>query len=319
MHRDTSGAVTTSVVDLWRQKIFGSLDLSDTDLDDKIIIMDLSAYRDLQEGLTVLAFDKEKQEVVESLRSRVARAKDIADPVRRKTVTNNLQQFLKEMETAPQKLHGVWVVVEAKVAYFPVSRHFVQKWGLKDYALFQEVPRLYLEDVFVNSNVVHAVKADKNNRFVRYEGTRYKSREVGPVTLAEFSRLDVSFVLYGKNIPQKLELPKTAVATVAKDLSWPEVIDLFQRQERLEVHRRLQNVLDKMSHPRDSHLLLYSKDISTALEQYTIKELFVMRSRFQQTENTAVTVHLVDFVEPGDVTEKFERDLEGVIGVKYFI
>jgi len=288
--------------------------------------MDFRGYQDGQDGLTVMAFEKEKQEVVDSIKSRLSRSKEMVDPVRRKVVVQNLQQFLKELETMEitTKLHGLWIVTDGRVQFFPVDPTFVKTWSLKSYALFPEVPLAYLQDVFLTTTpLVNAVRADRNNRFVRMEGSRYKNRETGSISLQEFSRIDTPFLLFGKNLSQKLEVPKTAMAVVPKDLTWPEVMDLFQRKERLEVHQRLSKVLEKMSHPRESSLLLYKKDIPAALEEYTIKELFVMRSRFQENDlnknqNTSVKIHLVDPVESGDVTERFDRDLEGVIGLKYF-
>jgi len=293
-----------------------------------MMMMDLSQYKDGQTGLTIMAFDKDKQEVVDSVRSRLGRSKDIADPLRRKAVIQNIQRFLKDMETLDMtaKLHGVWIVNEGTLNFYEVPRNFVEKWSLKAYALFQDIPKLYLEDVFNSTSsqhLIHAVRVASNNRFVRMEGTQHKHREVGPLSLSELAKVDVPFVLFGKGISQKLEAPKTAVATIPKELSWTEVMEIFTKKERLEIHRQLGKVLEKINHPRESHLLLYKKDIPGALEEYAIKELFVMRSRFQENllhenENTNVKIYTVDVVEPGDCTEKFDKDFEGIIGIKYF-
>lgn len=286
--------------------------------------MDLSAYKDGQDGLTIMVFDKDKQEVVDSVRSRLGRSKDISDPVRRKNVVQNIQRFLKEMESVDMtaKLHGVYIITDGKLEFFTVPRTFVETWSLKSYALFQDIPKLYLDDVFNNSqSMTHAVRVSPGNKFMRMEGTLHKHREVGSLTLVELMKMDVPFVLFGKGISQKLEIPKTAVASVTKDLTWTEIMDLHQRKERLEIHRQLGKIIDMMNHPRDSQLLLYKKDIPMALEEYTIKELYVLRSKCQDmdtTENTSVKIIVVDPVEPGDLTEKFDKDLEGILGVKYY-
>ena len=285
--------------------------------------MNLSAYKDGQDGLTIMVFDKDKQEVVDSVRSRLNRSKDISDPVRRKNVVQNIQRFLKEMESVDMtaKLHGVYIITDGKLEFFTVPRKFVETWSLKSYALFQDIPKLFLDDVFNNNRYTCAVRVSPGNKFIRMEGTLHKHREVGSLSLVELMKMDVPFVLFGKGISQKLEIPKTAVASVPKDLTWTEVMDLHQRKERLEIHRQLGKTIDMMNHPRDSQLLLYKKDIPSALEEYTIKELYVLRSKCQDldtTENTSVKVIVVDPVEPGDLTEKFDKDLEGVLGVKYY-
>jgi len=292
----------------------------------KDMMMDLTGYRDGEEGVTVMALDKEKQEVVDSVRSRLGRCKDITDPLRRKVVIQNLQRFLKEMETLEMtaRLHGIWIVTEGRLVFFDVPRQYAETWSLKKYALFQDVPRSYLEDVFNNQVMVRAVRAERNQRLVKLEGTEHKNREVGVMTPVEFSKMDAPFVLFGKHLSPKLEVPRTAVATVPRDLSWAEVMEVHHRKERLEIHQRLQKTMDKMTNPRESDILLYKKDIPVALEEYSIKELYVLRSRvlensyLHENENQSVKIYIVDPVEPGDITETLDRDLEGVLGVRYF-
>jgi hypothetical protein len=64
--------------------------------------------------------------------------------------------------------------------------------------------------------------------------------------------------------------------------------------------------------------LLYKKDIPTAMEEYSIKELFVLRKEKDLIESANCKVWIVDSIERGDISDKLENAFAGMIGVRYF-
>ena len=285
------------------------------------MILKLETYEEGQEGVTVMAFNKEKSGVMESLQARVKKCKDIQDPQRRRRAVGNLQTLVKHLnELETENLHGLWLVTNNQIDFQQVPSQYVEDWGIKNYALWSEIPRAYLEDVFNNDQTRHAVFCEKN-KMTHQEGTMHKSRNLG--TIVDFSKMETSFVAYGKNMSPKITITMTPkmMAMIPQNMSWQEVMGEFEKREKMEIHGKVAKVLEKIHHPKECNLLLYSKDIPTALEEYAVKELFVMRKevdviRLAQASNCKLWI--VDPVEAGDVSEKLEKDFSGMIGVRYF-
>jgi len=282
------------------------------------MLVDLSEYEEGQEGVTIMAFRKEKSDVVESLQSQLKKAKDISDPPRKKKVMTNLQSLLKYLnEWIEETLNGLWLVTKGQVEYFAIPSEFVDEWGIKAYALWPDIPRLYLEDVFNNMETKHAVFGEKN-KMTHQEGTLHKSRNLERVT--DISKIEVPFIAYGKNMSPKMTSSKMIVM-IPQNLTWQEVMHEFEKREKLAVHGKLSKTMDKIHHPKECNLLLYKKDIPTALEEYAVKELFILRNEIEMirlASETNCKVWIVDKVETGDITEKFEKDYAGMLGVRYF-
>jgi hypothetical protein len=269
-----------------------------------------------------MAFQKEKSEVMESLQARLKKCKDIQDPQRKRRALANLQVLLKQfndMET--EILHGLWLVSNhQKIEFFKINPQYVEEWAIKNYALWSEIPRTYLEDVFNNHETRHAVFCEKN-KMTHQEGTMHKSRNRGTIT--DLSKMETGYVAYGKNISPKITMaahPKM-VALIPQNLGWQEVMAEFEKRERLSIHVKVAKVLEKIHHPKECNLLLFKKDIPTALEEYAVKELFVLRKETEMIRAAAESnckLWIVDPVEAGDISEKLDKDFSGMIGVRYF-
>jgi hypothetical protein len=279
-------------------------------------MLNLSAFEEGQEGVAIMAFQKEKASVVESLQARIKKCKDIHDPRKRRGAMTNLQSLIKHLdEIDTEILHGIWLIVKTEVFPYEVPRSYVEKWGIKNYSLWSEIPKDYLEDVFVNQDLKHAVFCEKN-KMTHQEGTLHKCRDVE--TIMDWSTMEDSFVVYGKNVSPKLVPIPKMLAILPKNLSWQEVIAEFEKKEKLEIHARLAKTIDKMNHPKECNLLLYKKDIPTAMEEYSIKELFILRKEKELIESANCKVWIVDSIDRGDISDKLENDFAGMIGVRYF-
>jgi hypothetical protein len=217
-------------------------------------MLNLSAFEEGQEGVAIMAFQKEKAGVVESLQARIKKCKDIHDPRKRRGAMTNLQSLIKHLdEIDTEILHGIWLVVKTEVFPYEVPRSYVEKWGIKNYSLWPEIPKDYLEDVFVNQDLKHAVFCEKN-KMTHQAGTLHKCRDVE--TIMDWSTMEDSFVVYGKNVSPKLVPIPKMLAILPKNLSWQEVIAEFEKKEKLEIHARLAKTIDKMNHPKECNLLL---------------------------------------------------------------
>ena len=221
------------------------------------------------------------------------------------------------------------------------EKQIANDWKLKNYWLeigddeYDISDKIdYLIDLFTNLDSKLIAEIDKSINFIDF--TKNKSKVNSTISyknekdLFELLNKLQLVLVHGsvsvlRNI-QKLSSSKNYQVFTKKldrDTLNQEIINLEQN----DIHKKLQELFDKLNNPNDSGLVLYGKlekEITEAINNYQVSKLFITETQLKILKNN-IDNELLNFeiiiikkLKDNDIAAQIESNYDGVLGLLYY-
>lgn len=270
--------------------------------------------------LTVFVHDKSKEDILTDIKNRIKKLKSLSDKVKRMRIEESFYHIVKYLERSNcTTLNNIFLVSSQAMEVLEINALYCREWSLPTYYFESDdkINLAYLNDLFNNQDYHHAIHCD-GTVYNHYIGTQHKKKLLSCyATVTDLAKIDKPFIAYG-NI--KSFTHPQLVSLVPRNLSWKEVIDIFEKSQMEKNIANLENILVKISDPRESHRFVFKAEVHQAISDFRLKELFILEKNYKDfdLENVNFNVVKVKSLKKGDGADTLDKNFSGVIGVTYF-
>ena len=296
--------------------------------------------------IMVYGYDIVCQEFQDKIQKKMDSIKNMKDTFKKGIYNNrlySLQTYLNDKKDQTSKLNSIFFIND-NVNEFQLTKNEKQianDWKLKNYWLeigddeYDISDKIdYLIDLFTNLDSKLIAEIDKSINFIDF--TKNKSKVNSTISyknekdLFELLNKPQLVLVHGsvstlRNI-QKLSSSKNYQVYTKKldrDTLNQEIINLEQN----DIHKKLQELFDKLNNPNDSGLVLYGKlekEITEAINNYQVSKLFITETQLKILKNN-IDNELLNFeiiiikkLKDNDIAAQIESNYDGVLGLLYY-
>jgi hypothetical protein len=271
----------------------------------------------------LIIHSKTKEEVIIELKHQIKKTKEIQNSFKRNKVLSKLIKLIDYIQSDPNEIINYIIIYndDDQIITYSIKQSYCNEWNISTYQFKYNDDNLndnlieYCIDLFYNKDYKHAVYFDK--KYIHYIGTKYKKKILKEYSsINDLTSINNNFVLYGKT--KQINHPKN-ISFINTNLKWNEVIREHEKWEMKQLHRKLNDTLLLISNPKTCDTLIYKLDIEKAIEDYRIKELYLMENyKINIPSDMNFKIYRVFSIEKGDPADILENTYDGIIGISYY-
>jgi hypothetical protein len=267
----------------------------------------------------LIVHSKTKEEVIIELKNQIKKIKEIQNSVKRNKIMAKLIKLIDNIQSDPNEIVNYIIIYNEndEIIKYPIKPAYCNEWNISSYQFKYNDDNLieYCIDLFYNKAYKHAIYFDK--KYIHYIGTKYKKKVLKEYSsVNDLAIINNNFVLYGKT--KVINHPKI-ISFINNNLKWNEVIKEHEKWEMKQIHRKLNDTLLLISNPKTCDTLIYKSEIEKAIEDYRIKELYLMEDYKINIPSTMnFKIYRVVSIEKGDPADILQNIYDGIIGVSYY-
>jgi hypothetical protein len=271
----------------------------------------------------LIIHSKTKEEVIIELKNQIKKTKEIQNTVKRNIVMTKLIKLIDNVQSDPNEIINNIIIYKNNddIIKYPINKNYCLEWNIPVYQFRYSDDNLddnlidFCIDLFYNKDYKHAIFFDK--KYIHYIGTKYKRKVIKEYSsVNDLAIINNNFVLYGKT--KVINHPKI-ISFINNNLKWTEVIKEHEKWEMKQIHRKLNDTLLLMSNPKTCDTLIYKSEIEKAIEDYRIKELYLMEDyKINIPSDMNFKIYRVFSIDRGDTADILQNKYDGIIGVSYY-
>lgn len=265
---------------------------------------------------TIIIHSKTKDDVLAELKNQCKKVKEIQNSFKKNQIFALLNKFTDHINGLPNgEINCVYYISNDELNKENIKKNFCLEWNIPSYQFMYDecFQNEYIDDIFKNTNYRHGIQVDK--KITHWIGTKHKKKVFKEYkSIDDLNSVTVNFVMYGKVKATKVG---KAISIINGNLSWVNVIEEYEKYEMRMLHKKLNDVLKMIQ--TSSEKLIYKAEIQQSLEDFRIKELYLMMDyEIDIPSDSNVQITRVNVLENGDPADVLKRDFEGIVGVAFY-
>jgi hypothetical protein len=288
---------------------------------------------------TVVIYDYAVEKLLEKVKHQINLANTSRDKVKRTYLNDKLYGFRKFIENkkADVILNCVFLVgKDGKIEEITLEKPWLAV--LKDFGVdnfifkhgeYFEID--YLEELFLDTTYKHVLHVN-NNKLTHYYMNKTKkkiaySEESKSLNIEEYIAINIpeKCIVHGvSGLLKNIKLGSHILS--AKNLRDEEIFEIFEKEQMLENHKKLDEWLENISNPKMNHRLVFgkNKDIKEKIENGELGTLFCTYETLQYMktiiprESFNFDVYVIKTFRENDAGFKLKTSYDGALGITYY-
>lgn len=285
---------------------------------------------------TFIIHDLTVDELISKVKHRLEIINKIKDSFKKKYLNDRLYCFVEFLEKYNNDgpINSIFLV-GPNIEEVPLTKQHrlvLNDYNVKSFLFksnnFFEID--YVNELLNDLKFKQAIKVD-NKVFNHIELNSSKSRIIKSDTASEEAirnyirdNIKEKCVIYGVSSAMKnLKFDGDEHQVVNKNLTDEEVKDIFKRDEILNNHKSLEEVIGYLNNENMMNRVIVGKDIGKAIKNYMVKKVYLTTEMLEKvkqlpTEYLNFEMVLIEGIQPGDIHDTLKEDYSGIVGYTYY-
>ncbi len=290
--------------------------------------------KDKFESLYVFVIYDQSKEIVDERLNKISKIIDsIPDAKKKNFLKSRITNFKKYFDSYKNDIVNGIFLVSDDVKYINLEKYYIDT--LKEFKInfsYQYgktydidwlkkflLDRDYTLVLKIKNNDVSISKVTSTKQLGVYSDT-IKSLVINDIISSKIDK-DTKFLIHGSSASLKnFEINnKNCIGCYNKELTLEQQIDMIEEAKYKHNIKELEVWLEKLLDPKDGHKLVFGNDIEENAENELIQTIYCTpekSSRFIKFTNCEIK--LVKSFKSGDFVNTFEKNYDGVLGIKYY-
>ena len=313
-------------------------------------IKNLKNENDNNESLiTILIYDKIASYVIKYLEAQLEKAKNISNPIKKHKINNRLFsmiRYLNDNFEESEMINNIFLINDTIFRYNLNESEIkiAKEYNFEKLMIRNENTFLidYLLDLFTNFEFIYSIKINKNEYTVS-KFNKNKSKNIGidgcklsneTIILTEIDNIRKNenykdlVIVYGvSQYIAKLGIIKNVLIKnefMNNNDLYNLYLDEIMKKNMIELEKRLNDLQNEKT---NTDLYLFGKlkiEIKEAIESYSVKELYIEDRKLEKLKEFVdesffnFKIIVIKSLESGDSADKFIKNYNGIMGIKYF-
>jgi hypothetical protein len=305
-----------------------------------MVKLDLSQYAnetDKFESLyTIMVHSISPDDLVVDMQHQLKKINTVTNTYRRKYLNDRMFSFIEHIKQNYSQVNEVnsLFLIGKEIHDIPLTKNY--RNILKEYNVMKQI-FLYGSyfaidriDKILNDTHLHDIILIDKDKFThtKLNSTKYKvmKHDISVSDLVDYmNKNDIKRgVFHGAAIHIKKIIINSPHIKSDKKLTNEELLSLVNKYDMQELHRELTECIAMISNEKTMHLISYGKNLVSDIKNFMIKKLYCtskmtkrVKDKFEKSELNFKMIE-VTRLEKGDICDIFDKDYNGIIGIKYY-
>lgn len=290
---------------------------------------------------TIIIYNSELSEVIDDLKKRIEKTKNISNSFKKKIIINRLYNFKIYLEEnyKNEKLNSIFLVsdeiIDIKISKKNIS--ILNEYNFKNIFFKYDSHFLisYINKLFNDFDFANIIQI-KNNQFIHFILNSTKKKKLCTLKISKskenkeihdyLNKIDSPFILTGststlKNLPEG-----NIIFSNNKIISDDEILVIYQNYQKKKNQDVLEMYFNNINSPSFNNKIIYGNFddfIKPEIELYRIEKLFYhtkSKEIINKLDQSYINFDIFEIhtIQKNDIGEKLLNDFGGFFGLRYY-